>query len=127
MMSAVRPRSGTLPLVLAVPILALLLNLPFSGIGAVTLTILVGTPAVTFIGTIGAALMVALRRGGLLISIMVLPFAVPVLIFGVSADVAAITGPAPFLPPFLILMALTLITGVIAPIAGAAAIRAAQE
>ncbi len=58
------------------------------------LTLLVGTPALTFIGVIGAALAVALRRGGLLLAVLVLPLTVPVLIFGVSASKAAIVGAA---------------------------------
>ena len=58
------------------------------------LTLLAGTPALTFIGLIGAALSVALRRGGLLLPVLVLPLTVPVLIFGVAASNAAIVGPA---------------------------------
>ena len=63
------------------------------------LTLLAGTPALTFIGLIGAALTVALRRGGLLIAVLVLPLTVPVLIFGVAASNAAIVGPLPFGTP----------------------------
>jgi heme exporter protein B len=66
---------------------------------------LVGTPAISFIGAVGAAVAVALPRGGLLVSILVLPLAIPVLIFGVSASYAAVTDPDPFLPPFMILSA----------------------
>ncbi|MND01052.1 CcmB protein [compost metagenome] len=58
---------------------------------------------------------------------LVLPFTVPVIIFGVSAASAVIAGPTPFLPPFLILVALSLIAAVVAPIAGALALRAAAE
>lgn len=116
-----------LPLVVGAPVLALFLNVDGAGLWVVTLTLLAGTPALTLIGTIGAALMVALRRGGLMITVLVLPFTIPVLIFGVSADTAAITGPTPFLPPFLILIALTLLSAVIGPVAGAAAIRAAED
>ena len=95
-----------LPLVIAAPILGLLLGLEPAALGATTLTLLVGTPALTLIGAIGAALMAALGRGGLLVAVLVLPFTIPVLIFGVSAASAAIVGPTPFLPPFLILAAL---------------------
>src|SRR6185436_7947632 len=73
-----------LPLVLAAPILGLLLNLELRAMAAVALTLLVGTPALTFIGLIGAALSVTLRRGGLLLAVLVLPLTVPVLIFGVA-------------------------------------------
>ena len=71
--------------------------------------------------------MAALGRGGLLVAVLVLPFTIPVLIFGVSAAYAATAGPTPFLPPFLILAALTLVSAVIAPVAGAAALRAGLE
>ncbi|MEJ8476411.1 heme exporter protein CcmB [Roseibium algae] len=112
-----------LPLVASAPVLAIFLNLEPNAMGAVTLTLLVGTPALTLIGAIGASLTVTLRRGGLLLAVLVIPLAIPVLIFGVSAADAAIHDPVPFLTPFLILCALTLITGVIGPIASAAALR----
>ena len=112
-----------LPLVLAVPVLGLLLDLDPLAIGAVALTLLVGTPALTFIGMIGAALAVALRRGGLLLPVLVLPLTVPVLIFGVSAAETAIIGPVTFGTPFLILCALTLMSLVIGPFAAAATLR----
>jgi heme exporter protein B len=115
------------PLVIGAPVFGLLFNLEPRALGAVTLTLLVGTPALTMTGAIGAALMLALRRGGMLIAVLVLPFTIPILIFGVSATLAATTGPTPFLPPFLILCALTLISAVIAPVAGAAALRAGLE
>ena len=112
-----------LPLVIAVPVLGLLLDLEPTALGAVALTLLVGTPALTFIGLIGAALSVALRRGGLLLPILVLPLTVPVLIFGVSAAETAIVGPVPFGTPFTILCALTLMSLVVGPFAAAAALR----
>jgi heme exporter protein B len=116
-----------LPLVLAAPLLGLLLNLDPTATGAVALTLLAGTPALTCIGLIGAALTVALRRGGLLIAILVLPLTVPVLIFGVAACNAAIVGPVPFGTPFTILCALTLISVVVGPFAAAAALRHGLE
>ncbi|MFN4012021.1 MAG: heme exporter protein CcmB [Pannonibacter sp.] len=111
------------PLVLAAPVLAVFLNLDPVAIGAVTLTLLVGTPALTLIGAIGAALTVSLRRGGLLLAVLVVPLAIPVLIFGVSAADAAVSEPMPFLTPFLILCALSLISAVVGPVAAAAALR----
>jgi heme exporter protein B len=116
-----------LPLVIAAPLLGLLLNLGPGATGAVALTLLAGTPALTFIGLIGAALTVALRRGGLLLAILVLPLTVPVLIFGVAAANAAIVGPMPFGTPFGILCALTLISLVIGPFAAAVALRQGLE
>jgi heme exporter protein B len=112
-----------LPLVIAAPLLGLLLNLDPAATGAVALTLAAGTPALTFIGLIGASLTVALRRGGLLLAVLVLPLTVPVLIFGVAAANAAIVGPMPFGTPFSILCALTLISIVIGPFAAAVALR----
>jgi ABC-type transport system involved in cytochrome c biogenesis permease component len=66
----------------------------------VALTLLAGTPALTFLGLIGAALTVTLRRGGLLLSVLVLPLTIPVLIFGVAASNAAVAGPLDFGTPF---------------------------
>ena len=116
-----------LPLVVAAPLLGLLLNLDPKATGAVALTLLVGTPALTFIGLIGAALSVALRRGGLLLAVLVLPLTIPVLIFGVAASSAAIVGPVPFGTPFTILAALTLASMVLGPFAAAAALRQSLE
>jgi len=112
-----------LPLVIAVPVLALFLDLDGVAIAAVALTLLAGTPALTFIGVIGAALAVTLRRGGLILAVLVLPLTIPILIFGVAAANAAIVGPAPFGPPFTILCALTLVSSVVGPFAAAAALR----
>ncbi|MBB3164390.1 heme exporter protein CcmB [Rhizobium laguerreae] len=113
----------SLPLVIASPLLGLFMNMDETAIGATMLTLLVGSPAITFIGAVGAAVAVALPRGGLLVSILVLPLTIPVLIFGVSATYAAVENPAPFLPPFLILIALTLFFAVIGPAAAALALR----
>src|SRR6266699_5454077 len=112
-----------LPLVIAAPLFGIFLNIDGSAIGIVALTLLVGTPALTFIGLIGAALAVALERGGLLLPFLVLPLTVPVLIFGISASDAAILHAAPFGAAFLILIALTLISVVVGPFAAAAVLR----
>lgn len=113
----------SLPLVIASPLLGLFMNMNETAIGATMLTLLAGSPAITFIGAVGAAVAVALPRGGLLVSILVLPLTIPVLIYGVSATYAAVQEPAPFLPPFLILIALTLFFAVIGPAAAALALR----
>jgi heme exporter protein B len=112
-----------LPLVIASPLIGLFMNMDEVAIGAVMLTLLVGSPAITFIGAVGAAVAVALPRGGLLVSILVLPLAIPVLIFGVSASYAAVQDPAPFMPPFLILCAITLFSAVTGPFFAALALR----
>ncbi|CAH2407041.1 heme exporter protein CcmB [Mesorhizobium ventifaucium] len=114
---------SVLPLVIATPLLGLFMNMAPIGIGATALTLLVGTPAITFIGAAGAAVAVALPRGGLLISVLVLPLTIPVLIFGVSASYGAVANPDPFLQPFLILAALTLFLAVLGPVAAALALR----
>jgi heme exporter protein B len=89
----------------------------------VAITLLAGTPALTFIGLIGAALTVALRRGGLLLAVLILPLNIPVLIFGVAASSAATVGTVPFRGPLLILCALSLMSLVLGPVAAAIALR----
>ena len=118
---------SVLPLVVASPLLALFMNMEPLAAGAATLTLAAGTPAITFIGALGAAVAVALPRGGLLVSVLILPLAIPVLIFGVSASYAAVAEPDPFLPPFLILCAITLFFAVIGPVAAAAALKWAAD
>lgn len=115
------------PLALLVPLLGLLLNLPLAASPLLVLAMLVGTPAVSFIAAIGASLTLGLRRSGLLLALLVLPFYVPVLIFGVATASAAITGPASPWPPLLMLCALSLAAIVLAPIAAAAALRTAMR
>jgi heme exporter protein B len=112
-----------LPLVIAAPLIGLMLNLDAAAEVALVLTFLAGTPALTFIGLVGAAIAVTLRRGGLLLAVLILPLTVPVLIFGVAAANAAVLGPVPFGAPFTILCALTLASLVIGPFAAAAALR----
>lgn len=75
----------SLPLVLAAPVLGVLLNLPTAGFLWLVVSLLLGTPALSVIGTFGAALTVGLKRGGLLMSLLVLPLYVPTLIFGAEA------------------------------------------
>jgi len=114
-----------IPLALLAPMLGLLLNLPIDAYPPLVLAMLAGTPAVSFVGAIGASLTLGLRRSGVLLALLVLPLYVPVLIFGVSTVSAACAGPASPWPPFLILCALSLASIVLAPIASAAALRAA--
>ncbi|MCB1430036.1 MAG: heme exporter protein CcmB [Nitratireductor sp.] len=116
-----------LPLIVAAPVFGLFMNMSAEGIGAVVLTLLAGTPAITFIGAVGAAVTVTLARGGLLIAILILPLIIPVLIFGVTAAYGAVEDPAPFLPPFLILCAITLFFAALGPLAAAFAIGQSAE
>lgn len=106
-----------LPLVVAAPVFALMLNMQIEAMWAAIATLLVGTPAIAFIGTVGAAVSVKLPRGGMLISVLVLPLVIPILIFGIAAIVGAVEDPAPFTGPFLLLCATTLFTSALGPIA----------
>jgi len=115
-----------LPLVIATPALGLMLNLDPPAVGAVVATLLVGGPAVTFLGLVGAAFAGAFRRGGLLIAVLVIPLAIPVLIFAVSATTAATGGDIPFATPFRVLVGLSLFALVLGPVGAAAALRAAR-
>ena len=81
-----------LPLMIAAPVLAVLLNLSAQGFAVLMISLLLGTPILSLIGSVGATLTVGLRRGGVLISLLVLPLYVPVLIFAVGAVEGAIFG-----------------------------------
>jgi heme exporter protein B len=111
------------PLTILAPVLGLLLNLPPEAYGALVISMLAGTPAISFIGAIGATLTLRTRRGGLLLSFLMLPLFVPTLIFGIEAVRAALLDGAAFWPPFLILCAISLTSLVLAPLAAAAALR----
>jgi heme exporter protein B len=107
-----------LPLTLLTPLLGLLLNLEPEAYGVLLASMAVGTPAISFLGAVGAALTLKARRGGLLMGLLMLPLFVPTLIFGIS--VLADTGA---LPSFLILAAVSLGALVLGPVAAAAALR----
>ncbi|GJD59997.1 heme exporter protein CcmB [Methylobacterium frigidaeris] len=115
-----------LPLAMATPLFGLLVALSPTGMAATSLTLLVGTPALTFIGAVGAALTASIRRGGLILAVVVLPLMVPTLIFGVSAADAALGGTVPFTTPLAILGALSLAAGVVGTVAAAAALRSGE-
>lgn len=119
--------AACLPLVIAAPLLGLLLALEPLALGASALTLLVGTPALVLIGAVGAAVAAALPRGGVLVSVLTLPLAIPILIFGVAATTGALSDLAPFRAPFLILLALTLLYGVLGPFAAALALRQSSD
>jgi len=115
-----------LPLIVAAPLLAVFLNLPASGFEGLLLAMLLGTPTLTLVGAIGAALVLGARRGGILVSLLVLPLYVPVLIFGVAAVDGAVAGFAMY-PHLMVLGGLFLGALVLAPWASAAALRQAVE
>jgi heme exporter protein B len=115
--------STGLPLTVMAPLLGLLLNLPGEGYLILIATMLAGTPAVSFLGAVGAALTLKARRGGLLLALLMLPLFVPTLIFGIAAVNAATIEAGSAAPPFLILVAISLAAIVLAPLAAAAALR----
>jgi len=111
-----------LPLTLAAPVLGLLLNLQAEAFGYLLLTLLIGTPALSMIGAFGAALTVGLRRGGLLLSLLVLPLYVPTLIFGAEAVRLGANGQDAS-TPILLQAGITLGCFALLPFAAAAALR----
>ena len=115
--------STGVPLALVAPVLGLLLNLDLAAYGVLVATLLVGTPAISFLGAIGAALTLKARRGGLLVALLVLPLYIPTLIFGISAISAVVTPPGDPWSSFALLAAVSLASAVLAPLAAAAALR----
>ncbi|MGK7652369.1 heme exporter protein CcmB [Roseovarius sp. B08] len=111
-----------LPLVLAAPVLGVLLSLPVQGYGPLVLSLLLGTPALSMIGAFGAALTVGLRRGGLLLSLLVLPLYVPTLIFGAEMARRGVDG-QDYTTPMLMLAGITCGTIALLPFASAAVLR----
>ena len=111
------------PLTLLAPILGLLLNLPPEGYPVLMASMLAGTPAISFLGAVGAALTLRARRGGLLLGLLMLPLFVPTLIFGISAVDAALLHTGACTSSFLILVALSLAAVALAPLAAAVALR----
>ena len=111
-----------LPLTLVAPVLGLLLNLPGAGYGWLVASLAIGTPALSVIGAFGAALTVGLKRGGLLLSLLVLPLYVPTLIFGAEVVKRGALGLA-VSTPLLLLAGITAGVAALLPFASAAAIR----
>lgn len=114
------------PLIAAAPVLALLYNIDAAALPMLVLAMLLGSPSLSLIGAIGAALVLGARRGGVLIPLLVLPLNVPVLIFGVGAVDAALAD-LNARPHLLFLGAILLLFLVVTPLAGAAALRQAAE
>jgi heme exporter protein B len=114
--------STGIPLALLAPVLGILLNLDLKSYPLLVATMLAGTPAISFLGAIGAALTLKARRGGLLLALVVLPLYIPTLIFGIST-ISAVAGPSGSGASFLILAAISLAAIVLGPIAAAAALR----
>ncbi|MAU51991.1 MAG: heme exporter protein CcmB [Roseovarius sp.] len=111
-----------LPLVLAAPVFGILLNLPAPGFGWLVVSLALGTPALSVIGTFGAALTVGLKRGGLLLSLLVLPLYVPTLIFGAEVARRGAEGMA-LGTPLALLAGITCGTIALLPFASAAVLK----
>jgi len=111
-----------LPLIIMAPILGMTLNLPAPAYFWLIASLAAGTPALSFIGAAGAALTVGVKRGGLLLSLLVLPLYIPTLIFGAKATSLAADGLDP-MPAFLLMAGLSLFTLALTPFAAAKALR----
>jgi heme exporter protein B len=114
------------PLLAAAPLLALLLGMAGDGFPVLMLSLLVGTPALGLVGSVGAGLILGARRGGVLLALLILPLFVPVLIFGAAAVEAALAGLTPG-PHLSILAGLAAAALALCPWAAAAAVRQALE
>jgi heme exporter protein B len=112
-----------LPLIVASPLLAVLLAMDVASWQRTVLSLVLGTPALTAFGTIGAAVTVSLKRGGLLAPVLVLPLCIPVLIFGV----AVVAAPAGSGAALLFLAAISLVSVAFCPFAAALALRVGSE
>lgn len=111
-----------LPLLLVAPLLALFLGLPERALGTLLVTLILGTPVLSLIGAIGVALTVGLRRGGMILSLLVLPLYIPVLIFASNAVDMASMG-LPVSPQLNILTAILCMALVLAPLPAASALK----
>jgi heme exporter protein B len=118
--------TGGLPLVLAAPVLGVLFGMHADAIGVLALTLLLGTPVLSLLGALGAALTLGLRSGAALVFLIVLPLTIPALIFGAGAVVAVDTGLSAQAHVSL-LGALLIVTALGAPVATAAALRISLE
>ena len=115
-----------LPLVLAAPLVATALGAPYAAIPGILGALLVGSVALSLIGAVGAGLTLGLHRGGVLLALLVLPLAVPVLIFGARATALAIAL-EPMSAPMYLLAAIAVLSATLAPLAAAAAVRISLE
>jgi len=115
-----------LPLVILSPLMGMLLNFPADSMGVLMLSLLLGTPILSFLGAVGAALTVGLRRSGMLLPILVLPLAVPVLVFGAAAAGRAVAG-EPAAAPLYFLGAMLVLALTLAPFAIAGGLRVSLE
>ncbi|ABC20844.1 heme exporter protein CcmB [Rhodospirillum rubrum] len=118
--------TSALPLIAAAPLLAVLLQMRGDGFAVLMAAMALGTPSLSLIGAVGAALVLGARRGGVLVSLLILPLSVPILIFGVSAVDAAVMGLS-YAAQLKVLAAILLVTLALCPFATALALRQAVE
>lgn len=116
-----------LPLVFIAPVIGMQYNLSDAALAVMMLALLVGTPVLSLIGAIGAALTLGLRGGGILLSLLILPLYIPVLVYGSGAVTVGAVAFADTQPYFSLLGALLLLALVLSPLASAAALRIALE
>ena len=115
-----------LPLILVAPILGILLNLPLAGFAVMIITLAISTPTISLLGSVGAALTIGARRGGVLVALLILPLLTPILIMSANAVDLALMG-LNYTPLIALLGAFFLICLVICPFVAAAALRLAAE
>ena len=115
-----------LPLILVAPILGILLNLPLSGFVVMIITLVISTPTISLLGSVGAALTIGARRGGVLVALLILPLLTPILIMSANAVDLALVG-LNYTPLIALLGALFLICLVVCPFVAAVALRLAAE
>ena len=115
-----------LPLILVAPILGILLNLPLSGFAVMIITLVISTPTISLLGSVGAALTIGARRGGVLVALLILPLLTPILIMSANAVDLALVG-LNYTPLIALLGAFFLICLVVCPFVAAAALRLAAE
>lgn len=115
-----------LPLILVAPILGILLNLPLAGFAVMIITLAISTPTISLLGSVGAALTIGARRGGVLVALLILPLLTPILIMSANAVDLALVG-LNYTPLIALLGAFFLICLVVCPFVAAAALRLAAE
>ena len=115
--------TACLPLIVAAPLLGVLLNLPGEAFQPLIVSLLAGTPALSLIGSVAAALALSLRRASILVSLLAAPLFAPTLIFGLATANAGAVGAASVAPSLMLLAAATLFSLIVSPLAAAAAIR----
>lgn len=116
-----------LPLVLIAPLIGMQYGLPGVSLAVMALALLLGTPVLSLVGAIGAALTLGLRGGGILLSLLVLPLYIPVLVYGAGAVTVSSIALADVQPFLALLSAFTILSLVFAPMATAAALRISVE